>query len=202
MFKTPIRKNIIFKIIYSSIFNLPTPSNISILWNFGSILGLILIIQIITGLFLAIHFSASVLLAFDRIIHITRNVNYGWIIRIAHSNGASFFFLFIYLHIARGIYFNSRQFKTTWSSGILILFTIIATAFLGYVLPWGQISFWGATVITNLLSAIPYLGETLVLWIWGGFAVDNPTLTRFFTIHFLIPFILALLIIICEIKTY
>lgn len=182
--------------IYSSLINLPTPSNINIFWNFGSLLGLILIIQILSGLFLAIHFTANTSFAFESVIHICRDVNNGWLIRILHSNGASLFFVFIYLHIGRGIYFNSSQLKKTWISGVLILFLLIGTAFIGYVLPWGQISFWGATVITNLLSAIPYLGDTLVIWLWGGFAVDNPTLNRFFTIHFLLPFILTAIIII------
>lgn len=189
------KSNPLFKPIYNTLINLPTPSNINIIWNFGSLLGLILLIQIASGLFLAIHFSANISIAFERVIHICRDVNNGWLIRVIHSNGASFFFIFIYFHIGRGIYFNSSQLQKTWLSGILILFLLIGTAFIGYVLPWGQISFWGATVITNLLSAIPYLGEIIVLWLWGGFAVDNPTLTRFFTIHFLLPFILSGIVI-------
>nr|UBA14665.1 cytochrome b [Diaphorina citri] len=196
MMNSKIKSDTMIYPIYNSLINLPTPSNISILWNFGSLLGLMLMIQILSGLFLAMHFSANILIAFESMIHTCRDVNNGWMLRSIHSNGASFFFIFIYLHISRGIYFNSSQLKKTWMSGIIILFLTMGTAFLGYVLPWGQMSFWGATVITNLLSAIPYLGETMVIWLWGGFAVDNPTLTRFFTIHFLLPFILASLIMI------
>nr|ATD85831.1 cytochrome b [Diaphorina citri]ATD85844.1 cytochrome b [Diaphorina citri]ATD85857.1 cytochrome b [Diaphorina citri]ATD85870.1 cytochrome b [Diaphorina citri]ATD85883.1 cytochrome b [Diaphorina citri] len=196
MMNSKIKSDTMIYPIYNSLINLPTPSNISILWNFGSLLGLMLMIQILSGLFLAMHFSANILIAFESVIHTCRDVNNGWMLRSIHSNGASFFFIFIYLHISRGIYFNSSQLKKTWMSGIIILFLTMGTAFLGYVLPWGQMSFWGATVITNLLSAIPYLGETMVIWLWGGFAVDNPTLTRFFTIHFLLPFILASLIMI------
>jgi len=176
-------------IINNSLVDLPTPSNISTWWNFGSLLGLCLIIQTLTGLFLAIHYVADIELAFNSINHICRDVNYGWLLRTLHANGASFFFICIYLHIGRGIYYGSYLYYYTWIVGILILFLIIGTAFIGYVLPWGQISFWGATVITNLLSAIPYLGIDLVQWLWGGFAVDNATLTRFFTFHFLLPFI-------------
>lgn len=186
----------LFKIINNALIDLPAPSNISIWWNFGSLLGICLIIQILTGLFLAIHYTADISIAFNRIAHICRDVNYGWLLRTIHANGASFFFICIYLHIGRGIYYNSYLYHITWSIGVLILFIVIATAFIGYVLPWGQISFWGATVITNLLSAIPYLGNLLVQWIWGGFAVDNATLTRFFTFHFLFPFITLAIIII------
>nr|ATN42483.1 cytochrome b [Calophya schini] len=185
------KKNMLVNSFYNSLISLPTPSSINILWNFGSLLGLMLIIQIASGIFLAMHFSASTTLAFESLIHICRDVNNGWLLRIMHSNGASFFFIFVYLHIGRGIYFNSSIFKKTWISGVIILFLLMGTAFLGYVLPWGQMSFWGATVITNLLSAIPYLGQILVQWLWGGFAVDNPTLTRFFTLHFMLPFILS-----------
>nr|YP_009443410.1 cytochrome b [Diaphorina lycii]ATR80194.1 cytochrome b [Diaphorina lycii] len=196
MMNSKIKSSPLVSPIYNALINLPTPSNISILWNFGSLLGLMLMIQILSGLFLAMHFSANIHIAFESVIHTCRDVNNGWMLRAIHSNGASFFFIFIYLHISRGIYFNSSQLSKTWTSGIIILFLTMGTAFLGYVLPWGQMSFWGATVITNLLSAIPYLGETMVTWLWGGFAVDNPTLTRFFTIHFLLPFILASLIMI------
>ena len=181
----------LFKIANNALVDLPTPSNISIWWNFGSLLGLCLIIQILTGLFLAIHYTANIDIAFFRVNHICRDVNYGWILRTIHANGASFFFICIYLHIGRNIYYGSYNYIHTWRVGVLILFLVIATAFIGYVLPWGQISFWGATVITNLLSAIPYLGITLVQWVWGGFAVDNATLTRFFTFHFVLPFIVA-----------
>jgi len=147
-------------------------------------------IQIITGLFLSIHYSANLLIAFDSIIHINRDVNYGWLIRTLHANGASFIFFCLFFHIGRGIYYCSFKFLYTWSIGVILLFLIIATAFIGYVLPWGQISFWGATVITNLISAIPYIGSLIVQWIWGGFAIDNATLTRFYTFHFILPFII------------
>nr|YP_008081150.1 cytochrome b [Thyridosmylus langii]AGH27227.1 cytochrome b [Thyridosmylus langii] len=181
----------LFKIANNALVDLPAPSNISTWWNFGSLLGLCLIIQIATGLFLAMHYTANIESAFNSVTHICRDVNYGWFLRTLHANGASFFFICIYLHIGRGLYYNSYVFMHTWSVGVLLLFLVMATAFMGYVLPWGQMSFWGATVITNLLSAIPYLGLTLVQWIWGGFAVDNATLTRFFTFHFLLPFIVA-----------
>lgn len=189
-------KNPLIKIINSSLIKLPTPSNISILWNFGRLLGLCLIIQILTGLFLAMHYCPNINLAFRRVAHICRDVNYGWLIRTLHANGARFFFICLYIHIGRGIYYRSFWIIETWIIGTTIFFIVIATAFLGYVLPWGQISFWGATVITNLVSAIPYLGNSIVQWIWGGFAVDNATLTRFFTFHFLFPFIILGLVII------
>jgi len=153
--------------------------------------GLCLITQILTGLFLAIHYCGDVTLAFSRVSHISRDVNYGWLLRIFHANGASFFFSCLFLHVGRGLYYGSYNFVHTWRVGVIILLIVIATAFLGYVLPWGQISFWGATVITNLFSAIPYIGEDLVQWIWGGFAVDNATLVRFFSLHFILPFIIA-----------
>nr|YP_009003599.1 cytochrome b [Potomotyphlus kaupii]AGZ19084.1 cytochrome b [Potomotyphlus kaupii] len=181
----------ILKIINNSFIDLPTPSNISYLWNYGSLLGLCLILQILTGLFLAMHYTADTTTAFSSIAHISRDVNYGWLMRNIHANGASFFFICIYLHIGRAIYYGSYLFKETWNIGIILLLLVMATAFVGYVLPWGQMSFWGATVITNLLSAIPYIGNNLVQWIWGGFAVDNATLTRFFTFHFLLPFLIA-----------
>lgn len=186
----------LFKIINNALVDLPAPSNISAWWNFGSLLGLCLIIQTLTGLFLAIHYTADIESAFNSVNHICRDVNYGWLLRTLHANGASFFFICIYLHIGRGIYYGSYLYIYTWTIGVLILFLVIGTAFIGYVLPWGQISFWGATVITNLLSAIPYLGIDLVQWLWGGFAVDNATLTRFFTFHFLLPFIVIAITII------
>nr|YP_009672544.1 cytochrome b [Dacus conopsoides]QCX42567.1 cytochrome b [Dacus conopsoides] len=179
----------LFKIANNALVDLPAPVNISAWWNFGSLLGLCLIIQILTGLFLAMHYTADINLAFNSVNHICRDVNYGWLLRTLHANGASFFFICIYLHVGRGIYYGSYLFTPTWLVGVLILFLVMATAFMGYVLPWGQMSFWGATVITNLLSAIPYLGIDLVQWVWGGFAVDNATLTRFFTFHFILPFI-------------
>jgi len=170
---------------------LPTPINISIWWNFGRLLGLILGIQIVTGLFLAIHYTANVNLAFDSVRHIMRDVNCGWYIRTLHANGASLFFVCIYAHIGRGLYYGRYSYFGTWVTGVLLLVLVMASAFLGYVLPWGQIRFWGATVITNLLRAIPYIGHTLVTWLWGGFSVDNATLTRFFTFHFITPLIVT-----------
>jgi len=186
----------LIKIINFSLIDLPAPTNISFIWNFGSLLGLCLIIQIVTGIFLAIHYCPNISLAFNRIIHISQDVFYGWILRNLHANGASLFFICLYLHISRGIYYYSFHLSEVWNIGVIILLLVIATAFIGYVLPWGQISFWGATVITNLLSAIPYIGEYTVQWIWGGFAIDNATLNRFFTIHFVLPFIIAAIVII------
>lgn len=195
-YKSNLKNNPILKIINNSLIDLPSPSSISSWWNFGSLLGICLIIQIITGLFLTIYYTANIELAFYSVNYINRNVNYGWLIRIIHANGASFFFICLYLHIGRGIYYESFIFTHTWNIGIIILLLTIATAFIGYVLPWGQISFWGATVITNLLSAIPYLGKILVIWIWGSFTVDNTTLTRFYTFHFLLPFIISIIVVI------
>nr|ABY48642.1 cytochrome b [Xantusia sp. Yucca Valley]ABY48643.1 cytochrome b [Xantusia sp. Yucca Valley]ABY48644.1 cytochrome b [Xantusia sp. Yucca Valley]ABY48645.1 cytochrome b [Xantusia sp. Yucca Valley]ABY48646.1 cytochrome b [Xantusia sp. Yucca Valley] len=180
----------ILKIINNSFIDLPTPSNISAWWNFGSLLGLCLLIQILTGLFLAMHYTADIASAFSSVVHICRDVQHGWLIRSIHANGASIFFICLYLHIARGLYYGSYMYTITWNIGVILLFLVMATAFVGYVLPWGQMSFWGATVITNLLSAIPYIGTTLVQWIWGGFSVDNATLTRFFAFHFILPFII------------
>nr|ATB18508.1 cytochrome b [Proechimys steerei] len=186
----------LIKIINHSFIDLPAPSNISAWWNFGSLLGVCLILQIITGLFLAMHYTADTTTAFSSVTHICRDVNYGWLIRYAHANGASMFFIFLYFHIGRGIYYGSYTFMETWNIGVVLLFTVMATAFMGYVLPWGQMSFWGATVITNLLSAIPYIGPTLVEWIWGGFSVDKATLTRFFAFHFVLPFIITAMVMI------
>uniref|UniRef100_UPI003001B6F6 cytochrome b n=1 Tax=Theopompa maculosa TaxID=2909580 RepID=UPI003001B6F6 len=188
----PMRKtHPLIKISNNALVDLPAPSNISSWWNFGSLLGICLGIQILTGLFLAMHYSAHIDLAFSSVAHICRDVNYGWLLRTIHANGASMFFICIYLHIGRGLYYGSYKFYYTWMIGVVILFLVMATAFMGYVLPWGQMSFWGATVITNLLSAIPYLGVELVQWVWGGFAVDNATLNRFFAFHFVLPFIVA-----------
>nr|YP_006073181.1 cytochrome b [Acipenser baerii]YP_010401520.1 cytochrome b [Acipenser schrenckii x Acipenser baerii]AGD80008.1 cytochrome b [Acipenser gueldenstaedtii]AEW43435.1 cytochrome b [Acipenser baerii]QNK04369.1 cytochrome b [Acipenser gueldenstaedtii]QWE37188.1 cytochrome b [Acipenser baerii]QWE37201.1 cytochrome b [Acipenser baerii] len=181
----------LLKIINGAFIDLPTPSNISVWWNFGSLLGLCLVTQILTGLFLAMHYTADISTAFSSIAHICRDVNYGWLIRNIHANGASFFFICLYLHVARGMYYGSYLQKETWNIGVILLLLTMMTAFVGYVLPWGQMSFWGATVITNLLSAFPYIGDTLVQWIWGGFSVDNATLTRFFAFHFLLPFVIA-----------
>nr|ACX48669.1 cytochrome b [Algansea avia] len=181
----------LMKIANDALVDLPTPSNISAMWNFGSLLGLCLITQILTGLFLAMHYTSDISTAFSSVTHICRDVNYGWLIRNMHANGASFFFICIYMHIARGLYYGSYLYKETWNIGVVLLLLVMMTAFVGYVLPWGQMSFWGATVITNLLSAVPYMGDTLVQWIWGGFSVDNATLTRFFAFHFLFPFVIA-----------
>nr|YP_009434647.1 cytochrome b [Tectus pyramis]ATF29379.1 cytochrome b [Tectus pyramis] len=189
---SPLRKShSVLKIINGSLIDLPAPVNLSIWWNFGSLLGLCLVIQILTGLFLSMHYTAHVDLAFASVSHISRDVNYGWLLRAMHANGGSWFFICIYIHIGRGIYYGSHLNIHTWNIGVVLLLLTMATAFLGYVLPWGQMSFWGATVITNLFSAIPYIGGELVQWMWGGFAVDNATLTRFFSLHFLLPFAIA-----------
>nr|AGT52310.1 cytochrome b [Nycticebus bengalensis]ATE90459.1 cytochrome b [Nycticebus bengalensis]QBQ82952.1 cytochrome b [Nycticebus bengalensis]QBQ82953.1 cytochrome b [Nycticebus bengalensis]QBQ82954.1 cytochrome b [Nycticebus bengalensis] len=194
---TNIRKNHpLMKIINHSFIDLPAPSNISPWWNFGSLLGLCLTIQIVTGLFLAMHYTSDTTTAFSSVAHICRDVNYGWIIRYIHANGASMFFFCLFIHIGRGLYYGSFTLLDTWNIGIMLLIAVMATAFMGYVLPWGQMSFWGATVITNLLSAIPYIGTNLVEWVWGGFSVDKATLTRFFAFHFILPFIVAALVVI------
>jgi ubiquinol-cytochrome c reductase cytochrome b subunit len=182
----------LIKIINSSLIDLPTPRSISLLWNIGFLLGIILSLQIITGLMVSIHYTAETTTAFSSVIHIMRDVETGWLTRFIHINGASIFFIFIYLHIARGIYFGSPNRKPiVWSSGIILIIITIAAAFLGYVLPWGQISFWGATVITNIFSAIPIVGKSLVEWLWGNFSVSQPTLNRFFSLHFIIPIAIA-----------
>nr|AIY61605.1 cytochrome b [Dolichorhinotermes longilabius] len=181
----------LLKMANNALVDLPSPSTISGWWNFGSLLGMCLILQILTGLLLAMHFCPNTEMAFSSISHICRDVNQGWLLRTLHANGASLFFLCIYLHIGRNMYYGSYKLTHTWMVGVAILFITMATAFMGYVLPWGQMSFWGATVITNLLSAVPYIGKELVQWVWGGFAVDNATLTRFFALHFLMPFVIA-----------
>ena len=175
----------------------PTPKNLNYWWTFGGILTFCLVVQIVTGLVLAMHYVAHADLAFDSIEHIMRNVNYGWLIRYVHSNGASMFFLAVYIHIFRSLFYGSYKSprEVIWIIGILIYLLMMATAFMGYVLPWGQMSFWGATVITNLFSAIPFVGESVVAWLWGGYAVDNPTLTRFFSLHYLMPFLIFGLVI-------
>nr|AFX67433.1 cytochrome b [Melanotaenia fredericki] len=181
----------LLKIANDALVDLPTPANISAWWNFGSLLGLCLGAQILTGLFLTMHYCSDITAAFSSVAHICRDVNYGWLIRNMHANGASFFFICIYMHIGRGLYYGSYLYKNTWNVGVILLLLVMMTAFVGYVLPWGQMSFWGATVITNLLSAVPYIGNSLVQWIWGGFSVDNATLTRFLAFHFLLPFIIV-----------
>nr|AHZ45093.1 cytochrome b [Saimiri sciureus collinsi] len=190
---SPRKTHPLTKIINSSFIDLPTPSNISFWWNLGSLLGACLIIQITTGLFLAMHYTSDTQTAFSSVAHITRDVNHGWTIRYMHANGASMFFMCLFLHIGRGLYYGSFLSRETWNIGTILLLTTMATAFMGYVLPWGQMSLWGATGITNLLSAIPYVGFNLVEWVWGGFSVDKATLTRFFTFHFVLPFIIAAL---------
>nr|AWH61915.1 cytochrome b [Cicadella viridis] len=193
----PIRKNDpLMKIINFSLVDLPAPINLSMWWNFGSILGLCLSIQLISGILLSMHYTSNIDMAFNSVSHIMRDVNNGWIMRTVHSNGASMFFICMYMHVGRGVYYGSYKFMKTWIIGVVIMLLTMATAFLGYVLPWGQMSFWGATVITNLLSALPYVGSDLVKWLWGGFAVDNATLSRFFSLHFLLPFIILMMTII------
>nr|QRW36453.1 cytochrome b [Notocrater youngi] len=193
----PIRKDHpALKILNNTLVDLPAPVNLSLWWNFGSLLGLCLGIQIVTGLFLSMHYTAHVDTAFASVVHISRDVNYGWLVRAIHANGGSWFFICLYVHIGRGMYYGSFINIHAWNVGVVLLLATMATAFLGYVLPWGQMSFWGATVITNLFSAIPYIGQNLVQWMWGGFAVGSPTLTRFFSLHFLLPFaILAFMVI-------
>nr|YP_010272379.1 cytochrome b [Mimotettix multispinosus]UKE80376.1 cytochrome b [Mimotettix multispinosus] len=190
----PLRKSDkIISIVNNALIDLPAPINLSAWWNFGSILGMCLSIQLITGILLSMHYTADIEMAFNSVSHIMRNVNYGWLMRNIHSNGASLFFICMYLHVGRGMYYGSYHLTKTWNMGIIIMLTTMATAFLGYVLPWGQMSFWGATVITNLLSAFPYIGTMLVNWIWGGFSVDNATLSRFFSLHFMLPFIIVMM---------
>jgi len=190
------KENPLISPINSMLIDLPSPSNISYLWNFGSLLGLCLGIQILTGIFLAMHYSADVSIAFSSVTHILEDVNYGFVLKYLHANGASAFFICVYIHIARGLYYGSYLRSHLWGSGISIFMIMMLTAFIGYVLPWGQMSFWGATVITNFVSAIPYIGNDVVQWIWGGFSVSNATLNRFFSLHYLFPFVLALLVII------
>ena len=171
----------------------PTPRNLNYWWNFGSLAGFFLLVQIITGVILSMHYTAHVDHAFDSIEHIMRNVNHGWLIRYIHMNGASFFFIVVYIHIFRVLYYGSYKAprELLWWLGIIILLLMMATAFMGYVLPWGQMSFWGATLITNLFSAIPLIGDNITQWLWGGYSVDNPTLSRFYTLHFLLPFLIV-----------
>jgi ubiquinol-cytochrome c reductase cytochrome b subunit len=185
-------------VVNDHIYDYPTASNLSYWWNFGSLAGITLGVQIVTGILLAMHYCPHVDLAFASVEHIMRDVNYGWLIRYTHANGASMFFIVVYIHMARGLYYGSynapRQF--VWILGVVIFLLMMATAFMGYVLPWGQMSFWGATVITNLFSAIPVVGDSIVQLLWGGFSVDNATLNRFFSLHYLVPFLLAGLVIV------
>jgi ubiquinol-cytochrome c reductase cytochrome b subunit len=193
-----LKKNPVLSLFNEFLVDSPLPSNINYIYGFGSLLGLVLVIQILTGIFLAMHYTPNIDYAFNSVEHICRDVNYGWLLRYAHSNGASFFFICVYIHIGRGLYYGSYNKPRIglWYVGVIIYFIMMGTAFMGYVLPWGQMSFWGATVITNMLSAIPYIGTDLVYFVWGGFSVDNPTLNRFFSLHFLLPFLLAALVII------
>jgi len=191
-------KDQILSFVDSHIIDYPTPINLNYFWSFGSSAGICLIIQILTGVFLAMHYTPNIDLAFNSVEHIMRDVNNGWLIRYLHANGASIFFIVVYLHIFRGLYFGSYIYPRDrlWISGIFIFLLMMATAFMGYVLPWGQMSFWGATVITNLFSAIPVVGKTIVEWLWGGFSVNNATLNRFLSLHYLLPFTIAGLTII------
>nr|YP_010872873.1 cytochrome b [Pheidole smythiesii]WGV34060.1 cytochrome b [Pheidole smythiesii] len=188
--------NQISNFLKSTLLNLPTPINISYWWNFGSLLGLFLMIQIISGFFLSMHYCPNIIYAFSSIIHIMQNISNGWLMHNIHINGATFFFICMYTHMGRGMYYKSFALTHTWMIGVTIFLISMATAFLGYVLPWGQMSFWGATVITNLMSTIPYIGNTVVMWIWGGFSINNATLNRFFSLHFILPFIILMLVII------
>jgi len=193
-----LKKHPLLSIVNGMVVDLPAPSNISYWWGFGSLLGLVLVIQLASGIFLAMHYTAHVDLAFASVEHIMRDVNYGWLLRYIHANGASMFFVMVYLHIGRGLYYGSytKPRQILWGVGVIILVVMMATAFIGYVLPWGQMSFWGATVITNLLSAIPFIGNDIVQWVWGGFSIANPTLNRFFSLHYLLPFVLAGLVVV------
>lgn len=190
-------KNSLLSVVNNHIIDYPTPININYYYGFGSLSGLMLAVQILTGIFLAMHYTPHIDLAFNSVEHIMRDVNYGWLIRYIHANGASFFFIVVYIHMFRGLYYGSyiTPREHLWCSGVLIFIAMMATAFMGYVLPWGQMSFWGATVITNLFSAIPYIGKDIVEWLWGGFSVDNPTLNRFFSLHFTLPFVIVGLVL-------
>ena len=190
-------KDYILSILDNHIIDYPTPINITYAWSFGALAGICLVVQIVTGIFLAMHYTPHIDLAFSSVEHIMRDVNNGWLIRYMHANGASMFFIVVYSHIFRGLYYGSYMTprELLWCSGVLIFLLMMATAFLGYVLPWGQMSFWGATVITNLFSAIPFAGPAIVEWLWGGFSIDNATLNRFFSLHFILPFAIAGLVI-------
>ena len=183
----------IMDIVHGQALDFPTPRNLNYWWTFGGILAVMLVIQIVTGVVLVMHYTPHVDHAFQSVEHIMRDVNYGWLLRYLHSNGASMFFLAVYIHIFRGLYYGSYKAprEILWMIGVVIYLIMMATAFMGYVLPWGQMSFWGAKVITNLFSAIPFVGDAITTWLWGGFAVDNPTLNRFFSLHYLLPFVLA-----------
>ena len=183
----------VFSFMHHELHEYPTPKNLNYWWNFGSLAGMVLVIMLVTGIVLAMHYTPHVDYAFASVERIMRDVNYGWLIRYIHSNGASFFFIVVYIHIFRGLYYGSYKAprELLWILGVVILLLMMATAFMGYVLPWGQMSFWGATVITNLFSAVPGIGDWIVTLLWGGFAVDNPTLNRFYSLHYLLPFLIV-----------
>jgi quinol-cytochrome oxidoreductase complex cytochrome b subunit len=186
----------VFSMMHADLVDYPTPKNLNYWWNFGSLAGIVLVVMIATGIFLAMQYTAHVDFAFESVERIMRDVNYGWLMRYMHSNGASMFFIVVYIHMFRGLYYGSYKSprEVLWIIGVFILLAMMATAFMGYVLPWGQMSFWGATVITNLFSAIPIVGESIVTWLWGGFSVANPTLNRFFALHYLLPFVIFALV--------
>ncbi|MBI1308350.1 MAG: cytochrome b [Proteobacteria bacterium] len=200
----PVEKNIrntyrwledrlpILSFLSDALVTYPAPRNLNYMWNFGSLAGIALVLQILTGIFLAMHYKGDVNLAFDSIQHIMRDVQWGWLIRNLHMVGASFFFIVVYIHMARGLYYGSYKSprEVLWGLGVIIFLLMMATAFMGYVLPWGQMSYWGATVITNLLSVIPFIGKYVVVWLWGGYSVGDPTLTRFYAFHFVLPFVI------------
>jgi len=191
-----LKTNNFLSVLYNTAVTYPSPVNLTYLWNYGIYATVTLAVQILTGIILAMHYTPDINLAFTSIEHIMRDVNYGWLFRYLHANGASMFFIVVYVHTFRGLYYTSYIYprQHLWMSGVLILLLMIVTAFMGYVLPWGQMSFWGATVITNLFSAIPYIGKNIVLWLWGGYSIDNATLTRFFSLHFFLPFLIAALV--------
>ncbi len=202
-FQNPIVKWIdhrlpVFTFMQHELHEYPTPKNLSYWWNFGSLAGIVLVLMIATGIVLAMHYTPHVNYAFDSVERIMRDVNYGWLIRYMHMNGASAFFIVVFIHIFRGMYYGSYKSprELLWMLGVVILLCMMATAFMGYVLPWGQMSFWGATVITNLFSAIPIIGDSIVTWLWGGFSVDNPTLNRFFSLHYLMPFVIVGIVVV------
>ena len=198
MSQTRWNKDFLLSFVNAHIIDYPTPINLNYMWSFGSTAGLCLVIQIVTGIFLAMHYTPHIDLAFSSVEHIMTDVNNGWLIRYLHANGASMFFIVVYSHIFRGLYYGSYMYprEKLWMSGVIIFLLMMATAFMGYVLPWGQMSFWGATVITNLFSAIPFLGSSIVEWLWGGFCVSNATLNRFFSLHYLMPFLITGLVLV------
>ena len=193
MKRVSLIKQPVFSVLNGHLVDYPSPTNLNYFWSFGSLAGICLIVQLVTGIFLAMHYTPHVDLAFLSVEHIMRDVQGGWFLRYMHANGASMFFIIVYLHMFRGLYYGSYASprELLWCIGVIILLLMIITAFIGYVLPWGQMSFWGATVITSLASAVPLVGESIVTWLWGGFSVDNATLNRFFSLHYLLPFVLV-----------